>query len=94
MHHSSLAQRPSRPVPTHAFSPSDRDDPVSRAMESLEREGAARRAQSPSVTTPSQAKRMDEPLADWQVFTLLGGTAGGFLSLGIAALYGLSLFVQ
>ena len=37
---------------------------------------------------------MDEPLADWQVFTLLGGTAGGLLTVGLAGLYGLSLLLQ
>ena len=37
---------------------------------------------------------MDEPLADWQVFTLLGGTAGGLLAVGLAGLYGLSLLLQ
>ena len=92
MHPSSLSQRPSRPVPIHAFSPSDRDDRLSRAIVGAAGPGATPGPRA-AARTPSQAKPMDEPLSDWQVFTLLGGTAGGFLSLGIAALYGLSLLL-
>ena len=88
------AQRPARPVPIHVVSPSDWDNRAPHAMEESPDERAARRARANSVSASSQARAMDEPLTDWQVFTLLGGTAGGLLTLGIAGLYGLSLLLQ
>jgi hypothetical protein len=63
-------------------------------MESRARNGAELDAHAVPVSTSSQAKPVNEPLSDWQVFTVLGGTAGGFLGLGIAALYGLSFLVN
>jgi hypothetical protein len=34
------------------------------------------------------------PLADWQVFALLGGTATALVTAGVAGLYTLSLLVS
>lgn len=89
MQTTSLAPRPARPMPIHAVAPLERGGHADEAPDGRAREGATLRA--PAV---SQAKPMEEPLSDWQVFTLLGGTAGGMLTLGVAALYGLSLLLS
>lgn len=77
MQTSLLAPRPARPVSIHDVAPLDGGHL-----------GSELRAQA-----TVKARTVEEPLSDWQVFTLLSGTAGGMLTLGIAALYGLSLLL-
>ncbi len=89
MHTSPLAPRPARPVPIHAVVPLENSDQRSDTSHSRAPSDATRRAQA-----TSKAMQRNEPLSDWQVFTLLGGTAGGMLTFGIAALYGLSLLLS
>jgi hypothetical protein len=82
------------PAPIHAFALFGGDDHTPQMIKSRAREGAGGRVHALPVTNSSQAKSMDEPLSDWQVFALLGGSASGFLGLGIAALYGVSLLLN
>lgn len=88
MQTSLLAPRPARPVSIHDVAPLDGGHLGSEPMQFRAREEAALRAQA-----TVKARTVEEPLSDWQVFTLLSGTAGGMLTLGIAALYGLSLLL-
>jgi hypothetical protein len=93
MQTSSLVTRPARPAPIHAFAPPDEGEHQASPTEAHAEVAPRLRPQAASLAIASRAKPQAEPLPDWQVFALLGGTAGGFLSLGLAALYGVSLLL-
>jgi hypothetical protein len=89
----SRVARPIRPGPIHAFAPLVRDEHKVNRTETHAEVAPSLRAQAVSVAVSSQAKPQEETLSDWKLFALPGRTAGGFLSLGLEALCGVSLLL-
>jgi hypothetical protein len=93
MQTSPIAPQPVRLPPIHAFSSLDGADQEPRRREDHDHPRAALIARATPVAAAAQARPNSEPLADWQVFTLLGGSALALVTAGVGGLYALSLLL-